>query len=191
LGFLWWSSGPAGSESLPLDPLLALNLPLGLEPPLELVLEDDVDEPGDADEEPELKPEPAPLSAPFAGVGIEAAGACDLGARSAGSVGCRPPLRRRGATLGFVFGLVFAFAFAVGFEDGRVAGEEERGPAATGWAAGVVAAVGGETWRGEEATMGAAVRGVSVASAAEGAVEPVAATFAEAAAAACFFAGTA
>jgi len=71
-----------------------LDLPPGLELPLELVLEDDGDESEDVDEDPELKPAPAPLSAPFTGVGIEFAGACDLGARSAGSVGCRP-LRRR------------------------------------------------------------------------------------------------
>jgi hypothetical protein len=165
-----------------------LDLPPEL--PLELVLEDDGDESEDVDEEPELKPAPAPLSAPFAGVGIEFTGACDLGARSAGSVGCRPP-RRRGTTLGFALDRVFAFAFAVGFEDGRVAGEEERGDTATGWAAGAVAAAGGEAWGGEEATTGAAVRGAFVAPAPEGAVEPVAATCAEAAAAACFLAGTA
>ena len=91
--------------------------------------------------------------------------------------------------MGFAFGRVFAFAFAVGFEDGRVAGEDERGDTATGSAA--AAAAAGETWWSEEATTGAAVRGVSVAPAPEGAVEPVAVTFAEAAAAACFLAGTA
>ena len=93
--------------------------------------------------------------------------------------------------MGFAFGRVFAFAFAVGFEDGRVAGEDERGDTATGSAAAAVAAAAGETWWSEEATTGAAVRGVSVAPAPEGAVEPVAVTFAEAAAAACFLAGTA
>jgi hypothetical protein len=76
---------------------------------------------------------PAPVSfAPPELAGSDAAGACEAGIKSTGSVGRRPPPlrargRMRGRGLSLSLGLVVGRSVGFGFATGRVAGETDRG----------------------------------------------------------------
>jgi hypothetical protein len=143
---------------LPAEPLPELP-PAAVPPPLEPceLLDDEADDwPAEepAATEEMVCPGPsvlAPLLPP--GATRDEPGEPETGITSAGSVGCRPPLRRLGLTAGF----------GLGFVDGRTAGDGERGGTAVGCVTtGAGAAAGEEAWTGEDAT-GAAVAGTAVA----------------------------